>query len=131
MLFDVKAALAEILDAGAAIPAISAISRDETAAKSQESRQSQPPQANLPVLAVNRAADLPEPASTDGYCHTWRGRVVRLDEWRRLSEWDRHGPGGRLFCGICREWTSLEEACGRADCWHATTLHSTNSRTSA
>lgn len=35
---------------------------------------------------------------------TWTGRVVSLDEWRKLSAWDRHGPDGRMFCGACREW---------------------------
>lgn len=35
---------------------------------------------------------------------TWTGRVVRLDDWRQLSAWDRHGPDGRHFCGICRAW---------------------------
>lgn len=37
---------------------------------------------------------------------TWTGRVVSLDEWRKLSEWDRHGPDGRMFCGACREWVA-------------------------
>ena len=35
---------------------------------------------------------------------TWTGRVVSLDEWCRLSDWDRHGPDGRVWCGLCRHW---------------------------
>jgi len=48
---------------------------------------------------------------------TWTGRVVSLEEWRGLSEWERHGPGGRLFCGICRVWIAAGgNACGVAGC---------------
>ncbi|QBJ24014.1 hypothetical protein [Haematobacter massiliensis] len=39
---------------------------------------------------------------------TWTGRIIRLDEWRQLSAWDRHGPDGRLFCGICRAWVAAD-----------------------
>lgn len=38
---------------------------------------------------------------------TWCGKIVSLDEWRKLSAWDRHGPDGRMFCGACREWVML------------------------
>jgi hypothetical protein len=123
MLFDVKAALAEILDGGVAIPAISAISEEEPPAKSQESRQSQPSHVDPPTQADDNASDPPAPVSADGYCRTWSGRIVRLDEWRRLSEWDRHGPDGRMFCGICREWTEPKSACARVACWRQPSTH--------
>jgi hypothetical protein len=42
--------------------------------------------------------------SAGGNPRTWTGRIVSLDEWRSLSAWNRHGPDGRLFCGICRDW---------------------------
>lgn len=35
---------------------------------------------------------------------TWTGRVVSLDEWRRMSDWDQRGPSGRMFCGACLRW---------------------------
>jgi len=35
---------------------------------------------------------------------TWTGRIVSLDEWRRLTEWEKHGQNGRHLCGITREW---------------------------
>lgn len=54
-----------------------------------------------------------------GWCHTWTGRVVRLDEWRQLSAWDRHGPAGRLFCGICKAWVCRDGGCDQAGCWKA------------
>jgi hypothetical protein len=42
--------------------------------------------------------------SAGGNPRTWTGRIVSLTEWRGLSAWNRHGPDGRLFCGICRDW---------------------------
>ena len=48
---------------------------------------------------------------------TWTGRVVSLEEWRGLSAWDKRGPDGRLFCGICRVWIAAGgNACGVAGC---------------
>lgn len=44
--------------------------------------------------------------SITGRPMTWTGKVVPLDAWRRLSAWERHGPDGRLFCGICRAWVA-------------------------
>lgn len=35
---------------------------------------------------------------------TYTGRVVSLDEWRRLTEWERHGPNGRHWNGITKQW---------------------------
>jgi hypothetical protein len=35
---------------------------------------------------------------------TWSGRVVSLADWRNLGEWDRHGPDGRHWNGITRQW---------------------------
>lgn len=39
-----------------------------------------------------------------GRLATWTGCVVSLDEWRSLTAWKRHGPDGRYWCGISREW---------------------------
>jgi hypothetical protein len=55
----------------------------------------------------------PSPADEDPYRHgravnghpkTWTGRVVRLDEWRALSDWDRHGSTGKRWNGLTRLW---------------------------
>ncbi|MEI4473352.1 hypothetical protein [Frigidibacter sp. MR17.24] len=35
---------------------------------------------------------------------TWTGRVVSLDEWRRLSDWERHGSTGQHFDGRAGRW---------------------------
>ena len=42
--------------------------------------------------------------SVAGHPLTWTGRIVPLRDWRNLSEWERHGPDGRIWCGIAREW---------------------------
>lgn len=35
---------------------------------------------------------------------TWTGRVVSLEEWRQMSEWDRRGPNGKVWCGKRKKW---------------------------
>ena len=35
---------------------------------------------------------------------TWNGHIVSLAKWHRLSEWEKHGPNGWLWCGLCRCW---------------------------
>jgi hypothetical protein len=35
---------------------------------------------------------------------TWTGGIVSLDAWRRLTDWERRGPTGKLWCGICSTW---------------------------
>ena len=59
------------------------------------------------VASLGIADDAPRAlCSVTGRPMTWTGRVVSLDAWRRLSAWERHGPDGRLFCGICRAWVA-------------------------
>lgn len=43
-------------------------------------------------------------ASVAGHPLIWTGRVVSLDEWRRLSEWGRHGSTGKVWDGLARQW---------------------------
>jgi hypothetical protein len=45
---------------------------------------------------------------------TWNGHVVSLAKWHRLSEWEKHGPNGRLWCGCCRAWLPRETALSHA-----------------
>ena len=56
-------------------------------------------------------------ASATGQPRTWTGRPVPPEEWRGLSEWERHGPDGRLFCGICKQWVQSAGDCPQAGCW--------------
>lgn len=121
MLFDVQAALAEILAASVATPATPATNSPEMPPVSQVSRLSQSQPAEIPapatVLPFTSPPSAPAPTrdegdtfrhghSFEGSPRTWTGRIVSLEEWRRLSAWERHGPDGRLFCGLCRAWVA-------------------------
>ncbi|RWR31507.1 hypothetical protein D2T29_10775 [Sinirhodobacter populi] len=128
MLFDVQAALAEILAAPIATPATSATPTSEIAPVSQVSRvsQSQPPEIQAPAKAANvdqftasEPPSAPEPSrpqrdafpygrNFDGRPRTWTGKVVSLDEWRRLSDWDKHGSTGKVWNGITRQWEPMD-----------------------
>ncbi|GGO61965.1 hypothetical protein SAMN05444398_11932 [Roseovarius pacificus] len=57
-----------------------------------------PPSAKPPKTAF------PYGASAGGRPLTYTGRVVSLEAWRNLTEWERHGPRGRLWCGVNRRW---------------------------
>lgn len=72
------------------------------------------PSAPMPSRDAAPADDPPRAYSIAGRPLTWTGRIVSLDEWRTLSEWDRHAPDGRLFCGACREWV-MPGACPHTD----------------
>lgn len=67
----------------------------------------------VPIVAI--VADVAAPSASEinpqaktagGRVTTWTGRVVSLDEWRRLTAWERRGPNGRLWCGITSTWTN-------------------------
>jgi hypothetical protein len=48
-----------------------------------------------------------------GYApRTWTGRIVSLDEWRRLTEWEKHGSNGRHWNGITGQWEQPETGAG-------------------
>ena len=126
MLFDVQAALAEIM---AADGCDSCDSCDSPAKESRKSQESQLERGEIPhpakVLTFPPQPSPPAPSGLGGAASlgiaddalralcsvtgrpvTWTGRVVPLDAWRRLSAWERLGPDGRLFCGICRAWVT-------------------------
>lgn len=48
-------------------------------------------------------------ASAGGRPLTYTGRVVSLEVWRNLTEWERHGPRGRLWCGVNRRWEDRKD----------------------
>ena len=54
--------------------------------------------------------EFPHGTAFNGEPKTWTGKIVSLDEWRRLSEWDRHGSTALMYCGACRGW--------KKDCEH-------------
>ncbi len=110
MLFDVDAALAEIVAHDTATPATTATNPPEMRLVSQMSPLSQRRAAENKPQPLHPAPSRPEPdafpcgVSTTGRPRTWTGKIVSLDDWRRLTDWDKHGSTGKLFCGACREW---------------------------
>ena len=60
------------------------------------------------VSGGGEPARRPGTLTDSGRVLTWTGRVVSLDEWRRLSTWDRHGPDGRHWNGQTRKWEAPE-----------------------
>lgn len=130
MLFDVQAALTEILSQppevdgsrslkarseALAIPAIVATNETKIAeiaeiaappvdysARANVLPFTPPPSA--PASSRDDCSTFPHGASVTGLPRTWTGRVVSLDEWRTLTDWQKHGPAGRLFCGACQSW---------------------------
>lgn len=115
MLFDVQAALAEILKEPPATVATPATSRSDVATVAGVAAvwRRAPGRAEPEVAPpAQRAADPPsrqDEASPYGVAvggrpMTWTGKVVSLAEWRALSEWERHGPGAQHWDGVSRTW---------------------------
>lgn len=112
MWFDASAALSE-LGAGrqnstrpSATPATSATKAPRVASvasvatpPAQKQEHEAPKQGN-----PQHGEAFPHGQTCAGYPLTWTGRMVSLDEWRHLSAWERHGPRGRHWCGVTREW---------------------------
>lgn len=121
MWFDVQAALAEI--EGGDIPAPEAYPPATSATPATKPARvanvasvatppAQHPEADTPK-AASRVARVASVATPEAFPHgvsiagnpcTWTGRIVSLDAWRQLTEWERHGPNGRHWCGIARNW---------------------------
>lgn len=137
MLFDVRAALAEILN-DAPVCCDIRDSCDTAPVKSHESRKLQPSAIAVPAQPStgatapaatppnredcgNRNSNgtglaprlgafppsreaMPYRQSVTGSACTWTGRIVSLDEWRKLTEWDRHGSTGKMWNGLTGQW---------------------------
>lgn len=126
MWFDPYAKLAEIAEAPPATSATTATqtppARDKSQAKEPDTKASGGFWAKADVAIVADVASLkPQKTETapdavlseNRYPHaysalgnpvTWTGRIVSLDDWRGLSQWERHGPDGRHWNGITQRW---------------------------
>jgi hypothetical protein len=114
MLFDPRAALAEI-EKQASTPATSATSATQApqihscVAKVADVAA---PQRQIQEICQTEQhrneADMRYGFAINGHPKTWTGNVVSLDAWRQLSDWDRHGPDGRLWNGITHSWETPE-----------------------
>ena len=43
-----------------------------------------------------------------GRMKTWTGKIVSLDEWRSMLDWERHGSTGKVWNGLTRRWERKE-----------------------
>ncbi len=101
--FDTKSALAKIENQGCT-PATSATS-------ATQETQNTPHVADVAARQGRKAENPPSPddvspygQTSGGRQRTWTGKVVSLDDWRTLSEWERHGSTGKVWNGMTRAW---------------------------
>lgn len=131
MLFDVQSALAEIMGASPATTATPATNGPNVASAEGVAAQRPeiPPSANVLPFAAQPSALAPKKLDQERTLlhgvsdfsdrpRTWTGKVVALDEWRRLSDWEREGPAGRLWSGLCRAWVANNGGCRVPGCWN-------------
>lgn len=115
MFFDARAVLAEILQnpqAPVATPATPATNPPESAAVSQMSQVSQG--VNPEIRKIAPAPASPGRGARPG-CMVrlaWSGEWVSADRYAVMTDLERHGPQGRLFCGKCWQYRDRETALG-------------------
>jgi hypothetical protein len=106
MWFDVQQALEEI-EGGTPPPLVQPPMQDPAAIPAPRvavvASVAAPP-AQKPEFAADPDAQRPYGTTFDGRPLTWTGRVVSLAAWRMLSEWERHGPKGKHWNGLTRQW---------------------------
>jgi hypothetical protein len=95
----------------------------DTLTKPDKTPETQPQDAFCRVLSVCQVEGQEKPTAPNtndmshgfainGHPKTWTGKIVSLDAWRELSEWDKHGPDGRMWCGACKGWSKHCEHIG-------------------
>lgn len=104
MFFDARAALAELQadPAPRAHPVEPPARNRETSTRLAEIAEKAARHSPEPAPSPNAAS--PYGQGCGGLQRTWTGKVVSLEEWRRLSEWDRHGSTGKMWNGITKHW---------------------------
>lgn len=116
MWLDVRAKLAEIEGCAPATTATIATGWAEPVPRVAEVAEvATPPRVKSEIAPPARADGLDPDAFPYGTAcnlgdapRTWTGRIVSLDEWRRLTQWEKHGPNGRHWNGITRQWEKPE-----------------------
>ena len=109
-LFDPRAELAKIekQDHPPASSASSASFSPRTPQKEAEEAKEAAPRREIPKnadpVSAPETPDFRHGKTVCGWPKTWTGKIVSLDEWRKLTEWERHGPDGRVWNGITRKW---------------------------
>lgn len=59
---------------------------------------------NPPISEPPRLDESPDKTDVGGRPVTWTGKIVSLDDWRNLTEWEKHGPDGRVWNGKTQQW---------------------------
>lgn len=106
-LFDPYAALAEI-EKQPPTPATSATSATQKPDDPPHVANVADVAASQPETAKNasqkQVGDMHHGFAINGRPKTWTGKIVSLDAWRQLSEWEKHGSGGKMWNGLTRHW---------------------------
>ncbi|MCZ4354851.1 hypothetical protein O4H61_20280 [Roseovarius aestuarii] len=109
MWFDAQAALARIGGGDVPLPASTRpAQRAPRIAGIAEIAGDTPANSEQPHKAAPQQTETPYGTSPGGRPLTYTGRVVSLDAWRALSEWERHGPRGRIWDGYANQWKQIE-----------------------
>jgi hypothetical protein len=114
MWFDVQKALAEIEGGDTPRPIALAAQAPAAGPRVAIVASVATPPARKPETArparrdVQNREAFPHGLSVAGTPLTWTGRVVSLDAWRNLTEWERHGPRGRMWNGLMQQWEEPE-----------------------
>jgi hypothetical protein len=106
MWFDVQQALTEI-EGGTPPPSVQPLVQDpapKPAPRVAVVASVAAPPAQKPQTASGTTDHYPYGIAFEGRPRTWTGRVVSLAAWRMLTEWERHGPNGRHWNGITKQW---------------------------
>ena len=74
--------------------------RVESAQKAEDS----PTPQSTSVQQPPSHGPVPDKVGVGGRPVTWTGKVVSLEDWRNLTEWERHGPNGRMWNGKTQQW---------------------------
>jgi hypothetical protein len=125
MWFDARAKLAEILAhtpattaSTATIPGNSAPGVAEVATVAAPHRFKSNVSPMKEAKGPRHLPQPPKPLPREAFHHgtacglgdmprTWAGRVVSLADWRNLTDWERHGPRGRHWNGLTRQWEAF------------------------
>jgi len=109
-LFDARAELAKIEKQGhppASSASFASFSPHTPPKEAEEAKEA------APHREIQKKADPGNPVEAPDFRHgktacgwpkTWTGKIVSLDDWRKLTEWEKHGPDGRVWNAITRKW---------------------------
>lgn len=112
VLFDVQAALAEILRDAPATTATTA-TKPRNVAEVADVAGGQGEISRAPPAVVPLHDPSPPPGRMVRL--DWSGEWVSRDRWETMSDLERHGSQGRLFCGKCWQYRDREIALGCLD----------------